>query len=493
MRLFRVILGKVLGGLAAAATAVLMIGLLKMQVLPTKLIVLAGVVFLLLTALVFVLTWTGRGKVRMSVGIVLAVLLIGVLTLGSVYAWQTVRALNKSAGDGTETVYIGIYMRADDARKFDEASAAGYQYGILQTIGRETTDGAVQRLNERLKTKISCKEYKSAAELVNGLLDGQVDAIILDRNFLEILADLPGYGQRLSQIREEALERVQVQVDQTENNNKNPEVETKPVAKGDPFIVYISGIDTTGKVSVRSRSDVNILAVVNPETRQILLVSTPRDYFVPLSVSKGIPDKLTHAGNFGVNVSKDTMSMLYDIDIDYYFKVNFSGFKKVVDALGGVTVQSDYAFSTEMNGVYYNFKKGENQLNGQEALVFCRVRKAFADGDHQRGKNQMALIKGVINKAMSPALLTNYTQILKAIEGNVEMSIPTEVIANLVDMQLSDGGAWNVVSYSVSGTSGWEIPYSLGDYASIIYPDEKTVNHAKEMIRDVLDGKTVTP
>ena len=496
MKIFKFILGKVLGGLVAASAAALLVCL---QMLPGPIFTAAGVLLALLTALVLVLTWSGRGKVRMSIGIVLAVLLIAVLTAGTVYVWQALDTIDNITAGNTETVHVGIYVRNDDTRSFDDSVAASYQYGILQTIDRESTDGALQQLNEKLNAQVACREYLRLPELVDALLENEVDAIILNQAFLDMMKEMPGYEEKLAQIREAFLQKVEVQIDPPSSNSTEA---TTPGGNGqDPavtptnnaFTIYISGIDTAGKVSTRSRSDVNILAVVNPDTRQILLVSTPRDYYVPLSISHGIPDKLTHAGNYGINVSMDTLGMLYDIDIDYYFKVNFSGFKKIVDALDGVTVYSDYTFSDVVNGESYSFQKGANKLDGTRALAFCRIRDAFKDGDHQRGKNQMAVIKAVIDKAMSPTLLTNYTKILNAVEGSFAMSVPMDVIGGLVSKQLEDGGTWNVVNYSVSGSGGYETTYSAAEELWVMYPDQKTVDHAKQLIRDVIDGKVVTP
>jgi len=330
-------------------------------------------------------------------------------------------------------------------------------------------------------------------ELVDALLEKEVDAIILNQAFLDMLADVPGYEEKLSKIREAVLQKVEVTIDPPPEPTDPTTGEDEPVIdvpKSKAFIVYISGIDTYGKVATRSRSDVNILAVVNPDTRQVLLVSTPRDFFVPLSISNGIRDKLTHAGIYGVNVSKETLNMLYGINIDYHFRVNFSGFEKIIDALDGVTVYSDYSFTT-LTG--YHFQKGANRLDGKAALAFSRERNAFGDGDHQRGRNQMAMIKAMIDKMLSPTLLTNYTQILKAVEGSFEMSIPMEVIGDLVSKQLTEGGSWNVVNYSVSGSGGFETTYSAAEELWVMYPDQKTVDHAKQLIQGVLEGKTVTP
>ena len=254
------------------------------------------------------------------------------------------------------------------------------------------------------------------------------------------------------------------------------------------YTLYISGSDTRQGLNTVGRSDVNILATINTETRQILLVTTPRDYYVPLPVSGGIPDKLTHAGIYGVNVSIGTLEMLYDTDIDYYFRLNFSGFTGIVDALGGITVDNDVAF-TKGN---YTYPVGKVQMDGKMALTFARERYSFVDGDIQRGKNQLKVISAIIDKALSPDILVRYNSIMDSIKDCFEMDVPYDDIAALVRHQLSDNGSWNVVQCSVTGTGDSQIPYSMSDYAYVMRPDYNTVNKAKELMQAVKDGKTLS-
>ncbi len=496
MRTFKFVLGKVLGGLFAIAAAVLFIGLWKLQMLPVKVTILVGVLLALVTALVIVLTWTGRGKVRMIFGIVIAVIGIVVTCAGSFYVWKAVSTLNNISAGNTETVQMGVYMRSDDERELNNETAGSLQFGILANMDRQATDNVVKKLNKDLKVNISCKEYESPAELVDALLQSKADVIILNQAMLQLLEDIPDYAEKLVKIREVMVHSVEIKTESNGGDANASKPEYTPLK--DSFAIYISGIDTKGRPSVKSRSDVNIVAVVNPKTKQILLVSTPRDYYVTISSPQkgldGKKDKLTHAGLGGPNASRETLSNLYGIDINYYFKVNFSGFQEIVNALDGISVNSEYSFSGNVHGKYYSFQKGINHLNGEEALGFCRIRDAFASGDNQRGKNQMAVIKAVIDKAMSPKLLTNYAQILEAVAGSMEMSVPVDVIGNLVSQQLAEGGSWNVVSYSVTGTGGSEAsPAAGGAKAYMMYPNQESVDKAKQLIMDLVDGKTVTP
>ena len=485
-------LGKVLAAVLAGAAAVLLVGVHELHVLPSDLITAAGVLLGLLTALVLVLTWTGQGKGRMILGVFLALIMIAGLTVGNVYVQKTLDTYEKISNVKTETINVGIYVRSDDTNDFDEV-AATYRYGILQDLDREGTDGALAQLKEALDADVAYQEYQRLPELIDALLNGEVDAIVLNQAFLDLLEEMEGYEDVMDLVREAVLKEVEVEIVQpTVPEETDPADSTQPEQEKDllaPFGIYISGTDISGRITTRSRSDVNIMAVVNPKTRQILLVSTPRDYFIPLSISNGVPDKLTHAGIYGVEVSRDTLGMLYGIDMDYYFRVNFRGFEKVIDALGGVTVYSEYSFRF---GEYF-FYKGENELNGAEALAFARERKSFDAGDRQRGKNQMAVIKAVINKAMSPAILTSYTQILSALEENIDTSVPMNLVGALASMQLEEGGNWNVVTYSVDGTGDSKIPFSMSEYAYVMQPDYKTVEHAKELIQSVLNGEIVEP
>lgn len=252
------------------------------------------------------------------------------------------------------------------------------------------------------------------------------------------------------------------------------------------FIIYISGQDSWGGVNSSSRSDVNIMAVVNMNTHKMLLVSTPRDYYVPLSVSNGRKDKLTHAGIYGVSCSRDTLEMLYGYDIPYYVKLNFSGFQQIIDALGGIEVWSDYDFSVE--GIKH-YVPGNNYLNGIEALAFARERYALPGGDNARGRNQMNVIISTINKMSSSAMLANYSGVLASTNGAYITDMPYEVVASLISDQLGSGSGWDIRSYAVYGSGGFDSTYSAGSQKLyVMYPNMDSVAEAKRLIQATLDG-----
>lgn len=207
--------------------------------------------------------------------------------------------------------------------------------------------------------------------------------------------------------------------------------------------------------------------------------------------SYGVPDKLTHAGIYGVEVCMDTLSMLYDIELDYYFRLNFGGFVQIIDALEGITLVSDYTFDSQ-NMPGFHFEEGENLVNGEQALAFARERYSFEEGDRQRGRNQIAVIKGVADKLLSLDLLKNYSAVMEGIEGSFETNILYKTLTRLVKQQLSKGGDWNIVSYSVDGTGDTQQPYSMNTAAYVMIPDHSTVDEAKELMRQVRDGETLS-
>lgn len=247
-----------------------------------------------------------------------------------------------------------------------------------------------------------------------------------------------------------------------------------------PFVVYISGIDTYGEVSTTSRSDVNILAVVNPQTKKILLVNTPRDYYVQLHGITGPKDKLTHAGIYGIDMSKNTMQDLYNTKIDYTVRINFTSLLNIVDALGGIEVQSDQAFSADG----YNFNVGSNMLNSQQALAFSRERHSFADGDRQRGKDQQRVIEAIITKASQPNILLHYQSVLSALSNSFQTNASKQEISTIIRQQLDSAGKWQTQSISVDGTGASRATYSMGaQQLYVMIPDQATVDSAISMIR----------
>ena len=257
--------------------------------------------------------------------------------------------------------------------------------------------------------------------------------------------------------------------------------------EGRIFTVYISGLDTRGGgLASRGNSDVNILASVNMNTKQILLINTPRDYYISFPTVGGT-DKLTHAGYYGVDASMAALRNLYGVSPQYYAQIGFDGVKALVDAVGGVTVYSAYSFDSGR----YSFSAGNNALNGAQALAFARHRYTLPGGDLTRGQNQMALIRAIMAKLTSSAAISNFGQVLDSVGGLMRTSMPYDTIASVSQSVLS--GGWNIASYGVSGSGGMTYSFSIGQTAYVMYPNYGTVSHAQSLIRRMYNGEWVSP
>ena len=261
------------------------------------------------------------------------------------------------------------------------------------------------------------------------------------------------------------------------------------------WVMFISGIDTrSGQMLVRSLSDVNIVMIVNPKTKNILLTAIPRDYYVQLHGTTGLPDKLTHAGSLGgLNLSMSTIEDLLGIKFDQYLRVNFNAVVGLVDAIGGITVNSDVDYSFQCHTDHScTINPGLNDLNGKCALAFARERMAYSSGDRHRGENQEQVIEKIINKITSSStLIGKYSDILNALNGSFETSLSTSDITSLVNMELSENmPKWNIETYNLNGTTGGAYTYSYPNQTlSVMFPDQSTIDNAKAKIKAVMEGR----
>ena len=462
--------------------------LFTMGVVPIIYLILYTIIILILNIGTFFST-------KKSIPAIIFAIISVLITIGLLYGLIAIgkldMTLNNVAKDSRlEVVQMSVFVSSDDNAN-ELRDIEGASVGYLESDN--AADQVMSVIDGTVATEVQYKAYNNILFMADALLNGTERAIIMNSAYVDIISDQDGYEDFSDRIRELYTYSAEIQVEVRGDVTDVDSTEEKYFLSSDEdtFVIYISGIDMWGAVNARSRSDVNIIATVNTDTHEILLVSTPRDYFVPLSISGGAPDKLTHAGIYGIDVCMDTLGMLYDIDINYYFRINFGGFVKVIDALGGITVNSDYDFDSK-NILGYHFNKGENYVNGEQALIFARERYAFQEGDRQRGKNQMEVIRGVVKKALSPEILTSYSSILSSLDGCFGTNITYEEIAQILQQQLTNGGDWTIVSYSVNGTGATEKPYSMSQKAYVMVPDYNTVDKAKSLMEKVRNGEVVT-
>ena len=260
----------------------------------------------------------------------------------------------------------------------------------------------------------------------------------------------------------------------------------------EPFSIYISGIDVYGEITQESRSDVNIIATVNPNTHEVLLTTTPRDYYVEIpGVTNGEKDKLTHAGIYGIDRSMATLGALYEMEVPFYVRVNFTSLIEMVDVLGGIDVKSDMAFTTsEDSECVMDVKEGMNHFNGKQALAFCRERHNLPDGDNQRGKHQQAVIEAMIKKVMSPMILVRAPKLLDKVSESAETNMTEKQMQSLVKNQLTTLKGWNIHSVAATGTGDRAYCYSYsGNSLYVTIPDMESIANIESMINAVEAGE----
>ena len=464
--------------------------LMATKMLTTTNLVLIMAALLVVNGLhIFVQLPLRRNKLGKLICGVLAVLLSAGMIYGTVAAGAVQSALSKISGIMVEKqVTAVIVMKEDEAT--DLGDTKDYRFGILADRDTENTRQILAAM-EKSMGKVETTAYDTPAEMADALYDDEVQALILNEGYIPLLTEQENYrdfSDRTKIIYEYITEHEITAIKPTGSITKQP------------FVVYCSGSDERDSdINAKTRSDVNILAVVNPKTRQILLINTPRDYYLPLAFN-GEMDKLTHAGLYGIQESMAVLDNLYGTKTSYYGRVNFWGLIDIVDALGGIDVYSDYSFTTSAGDVAgygyrtYSYTEGWNHLDGLEALMFARERYSFSDGDNQRGRNQMKVVQAIIEKAASPSVLANYQDLLKAMSDNCVTNISYDQITSLVQMMQKEGFSWNIQTMSAREGSGDTFQYCYsapGDPLYVMPPDYEYVNTIKSVVDQVMNGEEI--
>ena len=464
---------------------------------PGKLLFAFGGILVILLALNYLLLFSGAKETgARTLRRFIAILLVITITIGGVYTGNILGTVDSTVGKITTKTEeeiastMDVYVLAKSSAT-SLADCKSLIFGVVGGNDGPSSFAAVTKINNELGTDTSNQDYASASELADALLNNAVGVAIINQNYIDILEETEvyaGFSDKVKLIT--SISITTAELTQAEEGNPfhagdgdmlidlEPATEKVDNIDIEPFIVYISGSDTRDEYFTVSRSDVNILMVVNPQTKQILLVNTPRDFYVPNPRSSaGTKDKLTHLGIYGVDCSIAGLENLYGIDINYYVQI--------------ITIDNPQSFSARG----YSFPSGEITLNGPQAVVYARERYAFAEGDNMRGQNQMRLIRAIIDKLTTPdtSLILNYKNILGDLEGFIVTNLEEEEIDALVKMQLNDLASWDVKTYAVTGWGGYDYTYSMPSQALYVtYPDSSSVNHGTELINKVLAGEIIT-
>ena len=345
-------------------------------------------------------------------------------------------------------------------------------------VDKNNIDTLMSALKKDKKVDLKVDDVASYQEAYDNLKSGKSKAMVLSGSYASLLESVDSnYASNLKTIYTYKIKK--------KNNNSAKQVDSKV------FNIYISGIDTYGSISTVSRSDVNIIMTVNMNTHKILLTTTPRDAYVKIPGGGADQyDKLTHAGIYGVETSEQTLENLYGIKIDYYARINFTSFLKLIDQLGGVTVHNDQAF-TSLHGKF-DFPVGDIQMNSEQALGFVRERYSLDGGDNDRGKNQEKVISAIVNKLASLKSVSNFTSIVNNLQDSVQTNMSLDTINDLANTQLDSGSKFTVTSQAVTGTgsTGQLTSYAMPNSSLYMMKlDDSSVASASQAIKNLMEEK----
>lgn len=487
-------LGRVFGVIFSivmiAATMYLLFNIIKLNVLPTKLLFLITIVFVLLDLIfILLLCFATKGVVSKIICIIFALAISLGSCLGGYYMSKTGGLLSNMtniAKHSKNTVSVVVKESSDMKKKTD---LAGRSVGTLANIN---TVGSKKILRELTHSGISMeqKEFGSMTEMLESFYNGEVDSIVISESSRSQITDMEAYANFDNNTR--VVYQTSYKV---ENTDKAKAVSN---ITNTPFNVLISGSDTRGGFDENGRSDVIMVATVNPKTGTILLTSVPRDFYVTTACDaadgcqQGALDKITHTGIHGTNTTKRTVEQLLGIEINYTFKVGFDTVTDIVDAVGGidVNVEPGYACNDFLNLSGFSVHEGVNHLTGEQALAYARERYAYSEGDRQRTKNQQQVLMGIVDKITSPAIVTNYASIMDSMSDTFSTTMSSQEISDLIKYQLNKNPKWKMEQYMVNGTGDTLMCAELGDAAYVMVPDQSTVTTAKNKINAVLAGKS---
>lgn len=459
------IISKIIGILFLLLAIIWIGGIIIVNILPNAylsyLIIPAGMVLIMIFFL-----FSKKTNLNLKKGLTFfTTLIIMLMVIGLNYAFQTIGFLDNLnfLPYKTEKYYV-LVLKDSRYHKLPDLNNQTMSINQLKTAG-------LTMALETIESQIKIKKIRNINlnEAATALLNKEVESMLIEQSYLTILKEENLPFASLTK----AIYSVTVKI-------KTKSIVKKVDVTKEPFNIYVSGLDTYGTINSVSRSDVNIVANINPLTSKIILVAIPRDYYVQLHGTNGYKDKLTHAGIYGIDMSVKTIEDLLKIDINYYVKINFTSLVKSVDAIDGIDVNSLYTF-TSQDG--FKYTKGINHMNGAEALSFSRERHTLPGGDRARGLNQEAVIKAMITKITGSTIITSYDKLLKALDGTFQTNLPTSSLKALVKNQINHMPSWNIKSFNLDGTDSSNYTYSYpNQMLYVMEPTLTTITLAQEAI-----------
>ena len=433
--------------------------------------VLIAIIMALFVLIALFLILKRKAKIFTMILLVVLVIVNSVSLIGVHKFISLANQLNATSNYSSYSISVAVLADSEIGNVSQLSSVTAPTKTDAENIKKLLDDIKISQ-NKDLKVEDS-SSYLAAYK---SLLAGETKAIVLNSVFENLIEqEYPDHAQKIKKIYTKELTKT---------------VEAPKSSQNKAFNIYISGIDTYGPISSVSRSDVNIIMTVNQETKKILLTTTPRDAYVPIADGgNNQNDKLTHAGIYGVDASIHTLENLYGIDLNYYARLNFTSFLKLIDLLGGVDVYNDQEF-TSLHGNYH-FPVGNVHLDSEQALGFVRERYSLANGDGDRGRNQQKVISAIVQKLTSAEALKNFDDIMQSLQDSVQTNMPPETMVSLVNAQLVSGGKYTVITRDLKGTGRMDLPsYAMPDSSLyMLEVDPNSLETLKTEIKDIMEGK----
>lgn len=482
---FSKVLSVVLSVVLVISSFYLLYQVIRLNVLPTKFLFPLTIGVVVLDAIfILLLVYFSKNVVSKIVCIVLTLFICVASCMGGYYISKTQNVLSSITNVAKHAKNtVSVIVKESSSIK-NKSQLNGVSVGSLRLNEQGSKKALKELSNEGIV--LNQTEYDSMTALLEAFYNGEVDSIIINESSRSQILDMEAYSNFDSNT------RVVYQTSYKVKNNDSATSVSDITSK--PFNVLISGSDTRGGFDENGRSDVIMIATVNPKTHTILLTSVPRDFYVTTACDagdgcmQGALDKITHTGIHGTNTTKRTVEQLLGIEINYTFKVGFDTVTELVDILGGVDVYVEPGYAVHTS--YLNVNEGINHLNGEQALTFARERYSYTEGDRQRTKNQQQVLMGIVKEATKPSVITNYAAIMDTMANTFSTTMSNAEITDLIKYQLNNNPTWKMEQYMVDGTGDTLMCAELGDAASVMVPDQSTVKMAKDKINAVLAGKS---
>lgn len=479
--------------------ALLIFQIIKLNLLPAKLIVLVSLVMVILCLIVLLILHFKAKKFlpRLLAGFITLCMCVG-LAYGNYFIYKTDNTFDvvTSLADSKATTTSIVVLKSSSIKK--ESGLKGKKIGTILDMDKKPTKRMLDDLNKD-NIKYTAKDYSNLDELMEAFYSGEVDAICLNEKYRDILHETQAYFTFQTDTR---IVHQNVHYTKVEKND-NPSDPVNDISK-DAFTVLVSGNDSYGTLQdSNTRSDANLLLTVNPKTGTILMTSIPRDYYVELvcpdddselACPEGSYDKLTHSGLMGVKSTEETIEKALGIKINYNVRINFSSVVNLVDALDGIDL--DIKKGEEVDIFYVNSQPGlsvgKHHVDGETALAFARERHAYADGDNQRVRNQQKVFKAIFNRIVSPKMITNYGKFMDALAVAFDTNLSGDEISKFVKYELNNMPNWKIESYAIVAEPDYQFCYQSQSYASVVQQNDIMNEVARKKIKAVLNGKSST-